>query len=152
MESVGDADAPLGRWPCVAARRSAAAGPTRLLVRGRRRSRASPRGAARRRRRLRRSELGRPRRWSQDVTRVLTWCVIVASLSSVVGRAAQAQAAERPMTAAELPARLAPATRQLIVPLGDSLRAVGLPDAPLYAKAAEGVLKGAADARILVVL
>lgn len=55
-------------------------------------------------------------------------------------------------TAAELPSRLAPATRQVIVHLGDSLRTVGLPDAPLYAKAAEGVLKGAADARILVVL
>ncbi|HKN67309.1 MAG TPA: hypothetical protein VJW73_13595 [Gemmatimonadaceae bacterium] len=63
-----------------------------------------------------------------------------------------AQAAERPMTAADLPSRLAPTTRQAIVHLGDSLRAAGLPDAPLYAKAAEGVLKGAADARILVVL
>jgi hypothetical protein len=86
------------------------------------------------------------------VRRVLTWCMMVASLSSVVGRRAVGQAAERPMTAAELPARLAPATRLVIVHLGDSLRAVGLPDAPLYAKAAEGVLKGAADARILVVL
>lgn len=80
-------------------------------------------------------------------------CVMLAAVSSGIARASVgAQAIERPMTAAELPARLAPPTRQAIVHLGDSLRAVGLPDAPLYAKAAEGVLKGAADARILVVL
>ena len=79
--------------------------------------------------------------------------VMLAALASAVARpTVSAQAVERPMTAADLPSRLAPATRQAIVHLGDSLRTVGLPDAPLYAKAAEGVLKGAADARILVVL
>ena len=45
--------------------------------------------------------------------------------------------------------QLPPATRQAIAQLGDSLRAVHLPDAPIYAKAAEGVLKGADEARIL---
>ena len=87
------------------------------------------------------------------MNRILMRCVMLATVSSGAARASVgAQAVERPMTAAELPSRLAPATRQVIVHLGDSLRAVGLPDAPLYAKAAEGVLKGAADARILVVL
>lgn len=79
--------------------------------------------------------------------------LMLATLACATARATvSAQAVERPMTAADLPSRLAPATRQAIINLGDSLRAVGLPDAPLYAKAAEGVLKGAADARILVVL
>lgn len=41
------------------------------------------------------------------------------------------------------------AARQSIARLGDSLRAVQLPDAPLYSKAAEGVLKGADETRIL---
>jgi hypothetical protein len=87
------------------------------------------------------------------VNRVLMRCVMLATVSCGIAHAgAGAQAVERPMTAAELPARLAPGTRQAIMHLGDSLRTVGLPDAPLYAKAAEGVLKGAADARILVVL
>lgn len=61
--------------------------------------------------------------------------------------------AQRPstlaLTAADLPSQLAPATRQAIARLGDSLRAARLPDEPLYAKAAEGVLKGAEDARIV---
>jgi hypothetical protein len=54
-----------------------------------------------------------------------------------------------PLTAADLPAQLAPATRQAIARLGDSLRAAHLPDEPVYAKALEGVLKGAEDARII---
>ena len=86
------------------------------------------------------------------MSRVLIRAVVLALVSAVPRGVVGAQAVERPMTAAELPSRLAPATRQVIVHLGDSLRAVGLPDAPLYAKAAEGVLKSAADARILVVL
>ena len=87
------------------------------------------------------------------MSRVLIRAVMLAALASAAaGRVTGAQAADRPMTAADLPTRLAPATRQMIVHLGDSLRAAGLPDAPVYAKAAEGVLKGAADARILVVL
>jgi hypothetical protein len=48
-----------------------------------------------------------------------------------------------------LPDRLAPATRATIARLADSLRGVGLPSQPLYAKAAEGVLKGADDTRIV---
>ena len=47
------------------------------------------------------------------------------------------------------PPELSPTTRQAITRLGDSLRAVHLPDAPLYSKAAEGVLKGADETRIL---
>lgn len=57
----------------------------------------------------------------------------------------------RPLTAADL-TRLSPSTRQAIAQLGDSLRASGLPDEPLYAKAAEGVLKEASEARILAVV
>jgi len=45
--------------------------------------------------------------------------------------------------------QLSPATRQAITQLGDSLRAVHLPDAPIYAKAAEGLLKAADETRIL---
>jgi hypothetical protein len=48
-----------------------------------------------------------------------------------------------------LPDRLAPTTRATIERLCDSLRSVDLPAQPLYAKAAEGVLKGADDARIV---
>lgn len=44
---------------------------------------------------------------------------------------------------------LEPATRASIQRLADSLRMAGVPAAPLYDKAAEGVLKGADDARIL---
>ena len=86
------------------------------------------------------------------MSRVLSLAVTFALVSALARGTVRAQTVERPMTAAELPSRLAPATRQVIVHLGDSLRAVGLPDAPLYAKAAEGVRTGAADARILVVL
>ncbi|MGV3708305.1 MAG: hypothetical protein ACO1Q7_05645 [Gemmatimonas sp.] len=48
-----------------------------------------------------------------------------------------------------LPARLQPATRQIIERLADSLTGLGVPATPLYDKAAEGVLKNADDARIL---
>src|SRR5262245_23576091 len=53
---------------------------------------------------------------------------------------------------AQLPARLGAATRTAIVALADSLRVSGLPADPLYDRAAEGALKGADDARILVVV
>jgi hypothetical protein len=63
-------------------------------------------------------------------------------------------AAQRPsapaLTASDLPAQLSASTRQTIARLGDSLRTSRLPDEPLYAKAAEGVLKGADDARIVM--
>lgn len=51
-----------------------------------------------------------------------------------------------------LPDRLGPSTRSAIERLADSLRAAGLPWQPLYAKAAEGVLKGADDARIVTAI
>ena len=63
--------------------------------------------------------------------------------------AARAQQVSAPATAADLPSQLSPATRQAIARLGDSLRAAHLPDEPLYSKAAEGLLKGADDVRIL---
>jgi hypothetical protein len=50
------------------------------------------------------------------------------------------------------PDRLAPATRASIERLADSLRSLGLPSQPLYGKAAEGVLKGADDARIMAAI
>ena len=50
---------------------------------------------------------------------------------------------------AVLPERLGSTTRASIERLADSLRGVGLPTQPLYAKAAEGVLKGADDSRIV---
>jgi len=49
-----------------------------------------------------------------------------------------------------LPARLAPETRATLERLIDSMRTVGLPVAPLADRAAEGVLKGADDQRILI--
>src|SRR5262245_1516173 len=48
-----------------------------------------------------------------------------------------------------LPVRLAPETRAALERLIDSARTVGLPINPLVDKAAEGVLKGADDRRIL---
>ena len=51
---------------------------------------------------------------------------------------------------APLPDRLSPATRAAIERLADSLAHEGLPSYPLRDKAAEGVLKGADDARILL--
>src|SRR6476659_9419397 len=49
-----------------------------------------------------------------------------------------------------LPQRLSPDVRATIERLMDSVRAAGLPTGPLADKAAEGVLKGADDQRILV--
>jgi hypothetical protein len=49
----------------------------------------------------------------------------------------------------QLPERLHADTRGTISRLADSLRSGGIPWEPLYAKSAEGVLKGADDARIL---
>jgi hypothetical protein len=52
-------------------------------------------------------------------------------------------------SAPALPARLGTDARATIQRIIDSARAVGLPSAPLADKAAEGVLKGADDARIV---
>ncbi|MEP6492207.1 MAG: hypothetical protein ABJF01_05995 [bacterium] len=51
--------------------------------------------------------------------------------------------------ASEVPARLGPDARAAIQRLIDSARVAGLPTAPLADKAAEGVLKGADDRRVL---
>lgn len=80
---------------------------------------------------------------------VMRRLVLATVLGAFAQASADAQGGAAPMTAADLPSQLALATRQAIVRLGDSLRTSGLPDAPLYAKAAEGVLKGATDARIV---
>lgn len=77
---------------------------------------------------------------------------LIASLVGVVLFAWRAEAQTvRPLTADDL-TQLSPSARQTIARLGDSLRAVGLPDQPLYAKAAEGMLKHASEARILAVV
>jgi len=65
-------------------------------------------------------------------------------LAAAAGSAA-AQGAAQPA----LPARLGVPARAAIVAIMDSARDGGLPTAPLAAKAAEGVLKGADDARIV---
>ena len=62
--------------------------------------------------------------------------------------AAQGADAQQPA----LPERLGSAARASIERLADSLRGVGLPTEPLYAKAAEGVLKGADDSRIVAAI
>jgi hypothetical protein len=49
----------------------------------------------------------------------------------------------------ELPERIAAPSRAVIQRVIDSARTAGLPAAPLYDKAAEGVLKGADDERIV---
>jgi hypothetical protein len=48
-----------------------------------------------------------------------------------------------------LPERLSPATKTALTHLIDSARTTGVPDAPLYDKVSEGVLKGADDERIV---
>jgi hypothetical protein len=73
----------------------------------------------------------------------------LAAVAVLTGAAWSSLGAQQPTTAADLPSQLSVATRQAIARLGDSLRAARLPEEPLYAKAAEGVLKGADDARIV---
>lgn len=57
--------------------------------------------------------------------------------------------AQAPATTYAFPERLRPDARATLTNIADSARAAGLPTDPLVAKAAEGVLKGAADARIV---
>ena len=70
---------------------------------------------------------------------------IVALILLAVAASASAQTRQSP----PFPERLAPDTRAALARLADSARAAGLPAEPITAKAAEGVLKGADDARIL---
>lgn len=75
------------------------------------------------------------------------------ALLALGGQAAGAEPpAAQPAPQPTLPARLAPDARATIERLADSLRVAGVPWEPLYAKAAEGVLKGADDARIVAVV
>jgi hypothetical protein len=67
----------------------------------------------------------------------------------VVSLASSPAAAQQPSTRTTLPARLGDDARVAIERLVDSVRAVGLPTAPLVDKAGEGVLKGADDRRIV---
>ena len=75
-------------------------------------------------------------------------CLLALSASALAAaaRGADAQAEAR---APAFPDRLQRDTRAAIERLADSLRLAGVPVAPLYDTAAEGVLKGADDARIL---
>jgi hypothetical protein len=69
---------------------------------------------------------------------VAVLCVGIAAVLPAQGRA--------------LPDRIAGPSRSTLEHLVDSARAAGLPVAPLYDKAAEGVLKGADDARIVLAI
>jgi fermentation-respiration switch protein FrsA (DUF1100 family) len=77
--------------------------------------------------------------------------VRVALMGGVValGAALASRVAAQGAAGAVLPERLQPGTRAEVERLADSLRIAGLPWEALYAKSAEGVLKGAEDARIL---
>ncbi len=75
--------------------------------------------------------------------RARLYLILVTSLLAG-GRVAQAQDTTR-----ALPERLSPGARATIERLIDSARVAGLPTGPLVDKAAEGVLKGAEDERIV---
>lgn len=77
--------------------------------------------------------------------RRLAGAAAIAAAGLVAAPMAAAGQAEAPRP--ELPLR--PETRAAIQRLADSLRAATVPAEPLYDKAAEGVLKGADDLRIL---
>jgi len=74
---------------------------------------------------------------------------LLAALIVVVSVSSGAQQTDVTGRPAPLPSRLAPETRATLERLVDSVRAVGLPVNPLVDKAAEGVLKGADDRRIV---
>ncbi|MGH7581864.1 MAG: hypothetical protein ACREL5_01410 [Gemmatimonadales bacterium] len=71
-------------------------------------------------------------------------------LVSAPAAASAQRAVSRGDSLPQLPAKLGPAAHRIIVDLMDSAKAAGLPVSPLADKAAEGVLKGADDARIVV--
>jgi hypothetical protein len=78
--------------------------------------------------------------------RVALWWGVVALLGA---SPAIAQSTAPSGGAGAWPTRLQAPALSALSALGDSARQVGLPLAPLYDKAAEGVLKGADDARIV---
>lgn len=82
-------------------------------------------------------------RMPRFVGRQLPWGLVLAAC--VAGTASAQDAAQR----IAIPERLAPATRAAIGQLMDSLDSEALPSRALRDKAAEGVLKGADDARVL---
>ena len=71
--------------------------------------------------------------------------LLALGILSAGARLAVAQSPAEPA----LPARIGAPAHSAIVAIMDSARAAGLPTTPLAAKAAEGVLKGADDARIV---
>ena len=84
---------------------------------------------------------------------VLLICGALAGVSGSVRAQCAISAIPRPIvSAADVPPQLSPASRQVIARLADSLRTAGLPDQPLYSKAAEGVFKCATEARIIAVV
>ena len=84
---------------------------------------------------------------------LLLICGALAGVSFGVRAQCPISATPRPIgSAGDIPAQLSPASRQVVARLGDSLRAAGLPDQPLYSKAAEGVFKCATEARIIAVV
>jgi hypothetical protein len=84
---------------------------------------------------------------------LLLICGALGGVSVGVRAQCPISATPRPIVSAgDIPAQLSPASRQVVARLGDSLRAAGLPDQPLYSKAAEGVFKCATEARIIAVV
>jgi len=84
---------------------------------------------------------------------LLLICGALAGVSFGVRAQCPISATPRPIVSAgDIPAQLSPASRQVVARLGDSLRAAGLPDQPLYSKAAEGVFKCATETRIIAVV
>jgi hypothetical protein len=75
----------------------------------------------------------------------MVWRIVSFSALYLAGFVASGSA--QPVT---LPSRLAPETRAALERLIDSARTAGLPVAPLADRAAEGVLKGGDDQRILI--
>jgi hypothetical protein len=80
---------------------------------------------------------------ARDVVRRRSLTVLC--VLAVLGAGARAAVAQ-PTT---WPERLSGAARATLDAVADSARRAGVPTSPLYAKAAEGVLKGADDARIV---
>ena len=77
----------------------------------------------------------------------LGWLLAVAIAMGTLSLSAGSQTA--PKTRAALPNQLRPETRNVLWQLLDSARVLRVPIAPLTDKAAEGVLKGADDARVV---